>query len=663
MTGRSLRIERWLYTGLVASTTMVAAVRLWNILRVDGMTPLKLTLFVFFISLFAWIASSFWLAALGAWLRRTRISVESRASSLHDNMMRPATGAMPAVPGSRRTAIVMPIYNEDAAEVFARIEAMHESLGAAGSTFDFFLLSDSTDAGVWINEELEWDRLRRTRTGGARIFYRHRLRNEARKSGNIRDFCENWGAAYEYMVVLDADSLMTGETLLELVRRMDEYPGAALIQVPPLLIGRSSLFARIQQFASSVYGPLYWEGLARLQGTDGNYWGHNAIIRVRPFMQNCGLPKLPGRAPLGGEILSHDFVEAAMLRKADWDILMAPDLSGSYEEPPPGLVQHVRRDRRWCEGNLQHIRLIAARGFRTASRLHLAVGVMSYLSAPIWLVMILVSVIEIYRDGGFTPFRFEGRYPVLGAPNAHPLEFAMLALVAALLLYGPKMFALVVLARDPIRLRAHGGALKALQSVFWESVFSTLLAPVVMLSHAGFVLRVFLGHSARWSAQKRSDGGLGLRAVARAFAVHTFAGIVAAVLAWYYIPGSLPWLLPLLLGLLLAIPLAAWTASPSAGNAARRLGLFLVPNETVGIPIIERFKSFADRRNGERIYTRRTDLPELALQNPFVNALHLALLRDVLTGSDEAGASSPPFSDSERGRLLCDPERLGQAPA
>ena len=618
MTAHSL-VERWLYAGLVASTTLCASVWLWSILRIDGVTPLKLSLLTLFAILFAWIAASFWLAALGTWLRWMRIR-EWRQVPYHSLLCTPAAAG-------RRTAIIMPVCNESAVEIFARIEAMHESLGAAGG-FDFFVLSDSTDPAIWIAEELEWDRLRRAKRNGAPIYYRHRASNEGRKTGNIRDFCENWGARYAYMIVLDADSLMTGDTFCELVRRMEMNPAAALIQVPPVLIGRSSLFARIQQFASSVYGPIFWEGLARLQGPEGNYWGHNAIIRVRAFAQACGLPTLPGKPPLGGEILSHDFVEAALLARAGWQVLMAPDLGGSYEEPPPSLLAHVRRDRRWCEGNLQHIKLIFARGLRAASRLHLMVGVMSYLSAPIWLVMILVSVVQLCCDTPYVAVSYEGKYPVLGTPNAHPLELGLLALMAGLLLYGPKLLSLLVLARDPAGLKAHGGAGKAVQGILWESVFSTLLAPVVMLTHAWYVLNVFVGRSVRWGTQQRRDAPPSLANAARAFWPHTLAGAAGTALAWVYIPGSLPWLLPLLAGLLLAIPLSLATASAGIGRAARRRHLFLVPDESAGVTIAHRARALARERFKTRFYGDELNLPRLAREDPFVRALHRALLAD-----------------------------------
>src|SRR4029079_283005 len=219
-----------------------------------------------------------------------------------------------------RTVLAVPIYNENCTHVFARLQVMLESLRAAQASdhFDFFVLSDS-DLTHCAQEQAAWRDLRR-QNPDARIFYRNRPHNIGHKSGNIADFCTNWGALYDHMVVLDADSLMTGRTLVRLVGLMDENPRAALIQAVPLLIGGKTLFARSQQFASWVYGRMYAAGFARLQGPDGNYWGHNAIIRIKPFMENCGLSLPPGRPPLGGEIMSHDFVEAALLRRAGWEL-------------------------------------------------------------------------------------------------------------------------------------------------------------------------------------------------------------------------------------------------------------------------------------------------------------------------------------------------------
>ncbi|HEV7960581.1 MAG TPA: glycosyltransferase, partial [Rhizomicrobium sp.] len=240
--------------------------KLYQVLRVDGIDALELSFLILFAILFGWITISFWMGVFGAFARLTGAGLLPLKESRE--------------PSTSRTAILMPIYNENVDRVFSGVQAIFDSLAGAHG-FDFFILSDSTDPANWVAEEVAWQRLRMSLEPDARIFYRHRHKNVGRKSGNIQDFCENWGTAYDYMLVLDADSVMSGETLNALVRLMDANPKAALIQAPASLVGRATLFARIQQFASSAYGPTYNAGLSWLQGADGNYWGHNAIIRVR----------------------------------------------------------------------------------------------------------------------------------------------------------------------------------------------------------------------------------------------------------------------------------------------------------------------------------------------------------------------------------------------
>ncbi|HEX3485705.1 MAG TPA: glucans biosynthesis glucosyltransferase MdoH [Micropepsaceae bacterium] len=574
-----ISVRRWLFLGLVVSSTVVADQPVWSVIRVDGLSVLEIFLFTLFTILFAWIAASFWLACIGAYVRRQNIDVLPTP---------PDVGWTPPHQDRSRTAIVMPVFNESAARIFAGLAAIRESVrGAHGQGFDYFVLSDTTNPELQKIEEDEWRRLRDSAPGEPNIYYRHRPRNIGRKSGNIQDFCQNWGSHYDYMVVLDADSLMTGETLVRLVGLMDQNPRAALIQVPPQLIGRESLFARIQQFSSSVYGPCHAAGLAFLQGTDGNYWGHNAIIRVRAFIRHCGLPKLPGRAPLGGEILSHDFVEAALLKRAGWDVLMAPDLGGSYEEPPPTIFDYLKRDRRWCQGNLQHARLILAIGLRMPSRLHFLMGVMNYVASPLWLLMLITSAVEIYFAAQVVPVTYFGRYPVLSAPISHTVELLLLLGFTLAILYAPKLLALHVASRDPAILASHGGRLPLTRSVLLECLFSTLLAPVVMLSHSWFVFSILCGRTTSWGTQQRDDHALPFWFVARMFLPHTLAGIAATFALQRYLPGEFWWFVPFLLGLVLAIPLVYLTSSLKLGMGARRLGLFQTPGEVYGMKILD----------------------------------------------------------------------------
>jgi membrane glycosyltransferase len=571
---------RWLGSGLVITITALATLKLLAIFQVNGLSIVELGLLALFCMLLSWIAVAFWVACLGAyelWNGPTPLPLPLRKMGVT------------AVTSRSRTVLAVPVYNEDCAEVFARIEAMQESLRQVGAIdrFDFFVLSDSNDEQCREAEASACRRLR-GRHADARLYYRRRASNTGRKSGNIADFCRNWGALYDYMVVLDADSLMTGRTLVRLVELMDASPRAALIQVAPLLVGGESLFARIQQFASWVYGPVYSAGLARLQGADGNYWGHNAIIRVEAFMQHCGLPVLPGHPPFGGEIMSHDFVEAALLRRAGWDVWLASNLDGSYEATPPDLIAHLKRDQRWCQGNLQHIKLVFARGLRLQSRMHLAFGVMSYLSSPLWLLLIVLFSADAALIENAAPVTFVGRYPVLTWPVSHVTAFVGLIMATAVLLYGSKILAVALLLRDAEVVRRYGGARALLLSAVAEIVVSTLLAPILMLSHTWFVTNALLGRTIEWGRQQRGADGICFGASVSAFAAHTLAAIVSGLLVWYWIPDSFWWFLPLLLGLASASLLCWLTSAATWGAAARRRNLFVVPSETVGIPVLQR---------------------------------------------------------------------------
>jgi membrane glycosyltransferase len=624
--------RRWLYLFLVLASTVAAVTHMAGVFQVDGFSVREITILVLFAILFAWISSSFWLTVFGAFARFTRVELLP---------LKPAAG-----PSAARTAILMPIHNEDVARVFAGVRAVQES---AGPDFDFFILSDSTNPANWVAEELAWQTLKLELGGEAPFYYRHRARNLGRKSGNIQDFCENWGQLYDYMVILDADSLMTGKALSHLVGLMDANPRAALIQAPAQLVGRNSLFARIQQYGSSVYGPLYTAGLAFLQGPDGNYWGHNAIIRVHAFMQCCGLPRLTGRPPFGGEIMSHDFVEAALLRRAGWEVWMAPDIGGSFEEPPPTLMDYLIRDRRWCQGNLQHLRVIFAQGLTLPSRMHLALGIMSYLSSPLWLLLLMVSGAEMMNYRPAPPVGLAGDFASNFAsdfgglqsslPYVSPAaELGILVLATLVLLFGPKLLAVATVLEDAALTRAHGGTRALVMGLFWEALFSTLTAPIMMLQHSWYVFSLLMGMSTGWNSQTRADRALPLGLVARKFAPHTVIGAISAIALWQYAPDSFDWFVPLLAGLLLSIPLVVLGSSPLLGQVARQDHLFLIPSESRGLRVLNRAHALAAGHEATPDHAQ-----QLVLDDARVRELHLALLKD----------TPPP---------AVEPARKGQAP-
>lgn len=484
-----------------------------------------------------------------------------------------------------RTAIVIPVYNEAADAVFARLEAMYRALDEIGvlECFDVHVLSDSTREEAAADERRLYRQAVAELSAAGRLYYRHRSPNTGRKAGNIADFIRASGGAYEYMLVLDADSLMSAETIVEMVRRMEAVPDLGLLQTVPRIIGRKTLFGRMIQFSANFYSPVFSRGVAALQGRQGPFWGHNALIRTRAFAATCGLPALAGKPPFGGEILSHDTVEAAMLARGGWRVRLDTDLDGSYEEAPANLIEYAKRDRRWCQGNLQHARVLAAPGLPFWSRVNLLQGIMAYLASPVWLMFLLASIAAplfapapVYFVSG-SPFP---RFP-------HPETEKGLAL-----LFG--VVALLILPKALLLLRAvltggakeYGGAGRASLSALYELLLASLLAPIHMMFQSRSVFQVLSGADFGWPSSEREDGSLDLATSARASWWMVLFGMATLVFAYHYAADLLVWLLPIALPLVLAPLVIWWTASPSAGAGARRRGVFLTPQEGREVPLI-----------------------------------------------------------------------------
>jgi membrane glycosyltransferase len=601
--------------GAALATTAGAVWTMADILSGGGLTAFEATIVGLFAINFLWIAISFFTAATGLVLVAFRID----PITLRRGLARPEPGA----PRSR-TVIVVPIYNEDARAVFARLRAMHEALAALGrqDAFDLFVLSDTRDPDIWIEEELCWGELRRDLGRRGNVFYRRRASNLERKSGNLVDFGERWAANYDFMIVLDADSVMSGRALVRMVQLMEANPDVGLIQAPPLPVGRATLFARILQFASSVHGPTMTAGLAFWQLGSGNYWGHNAILRTDAFIACCGLPVLPGKPPLGGPILSHDFVEAALLRRAGWKVWLVPDIAGSWEELPANVLDYAARDRRWCQGNLQHIRIVFGARLKPVSRLHLFMGVMAFVSSPLWLMLLLFSTLTAW-EAAQRAHRYFG-----GAPSlfpAWPVDRAgtMLALLAITLgmLIVPKLLSAALLALRPAEARRRGGRAGLLASALAELVFSVLLAPAMMLFHSAFVVANLAGVTVGWNPQSRADKGVPLSAAARAQAAHVTIGVGWAALALWLDPGFFVWMSPVLAGLVVAPILTSWTSSAELGRAAARRGLFVVPEEAEPPPELARAGALAAGPAADR----SAGLLRI-LEDPVASALHAALV-------------------------------------
>jgi membrane glycosyltransferase len=565
-----VRSRAWRRVAVLGGSLALSAYaveEMWRALAVGHLAVTEVLVLVLFAVNFTWITLPFMTSVVGF----VRVLARRRPG-------RAADGAP-----TTRTALLMPTYNEDPGRVAAALEAMARDLvvRGAGHAFDVFLLSDTTRGDVALAEEEVFWTLRRRLGDALRVFYRRRAQNLHHKPGNVRDFCERWGRAYDHLVILDADSLMDGATVVALVRRMEADPDAGLIQTLPHLHRGTTLLARMQQFAGSVYGAILGEGLAWWMRNEGNFWGHNAILRTEAFMACAGLPVLPGNPPFGGPILSHDFVEAALIRRGGWTVSIASDLDGSYEEGPSSLVDVAIRDRRWCQGNLQHARVLTAKGLHWVSRLHLAAGIMSYLASPIWLLFVISALVlgvqyESARQEYFS--HVPTLFPLW--PRIDPARALRLFALSLGVLFGPKVLGWVsVVAKRRLR-REHGGLLRLTLGFALEVVVSALIAPVQALIHCGLIADVLRGRSSGWSAPTRDRANLSWSVALRAHRWHALAGVALAAVATSISWAMLAWLAPAALGMVLAGPLSKLVASAAVGRGVRRAGLLRTPEET-----------------------------------------------------------------------------------
>lgn len=614
LAGPGVGIRRFALFGASIATTIYAAWLMADVLGTDQLTVTEMVVVAFFAINFAWISVSFFTGVVGILLRglkRDAITLKPLKPIVRKGSLR------------SRNVVVIPVYNEDPNRVFAGLRASYESLARTGEleAFDFFVLSDTRDPDIWIAEEMAWAQACADLDARGRIFFRRRAENTERKSGNLKEFCETYAANYDHMIVFDADSVMSGEAMVNMAYLMENNPDAGIIQSPPQPTGRQTLFARILQFISRVHGPTMSAGLSFWCMGSSNYWGHNAIIRVRAFIECCGLPVLSGKPPMGGHILSHDFVEAAFMRKAGWRCWLIPQLEGSWEELPPNLIDFAIRDRRWCQGNMQHLRLMVAPGFKPLSRLHFFMGVMSFLSSPLWLLLLLSSTIATLQNTNLTHSFFPEDFTMFPQwPVDRSLEMLVLLIFTIGMLVLPKIVSILMVCFGRDR-RLYGGAM-VLVSGFLETVYSALQAPIMMMLHAQFVFSVLTGNQVGWDAQERDDAGVPFGVAFRTHRIIIAIGVVWGGVAILVDPAFFWWLSPILAGLVLSPWLTHYSSSLALGRWARKWKLFVTPEECDSPDELRALVRLA-AENGQ------TDVRDGLLrliEDPFANALHSALL-------------------------------------
>ncbi len=627
MDQRRLNRRRFLFFSTIFAFTSIATWFMADLLWRNGLLAIEVALLVLFVILFAHVAAGFCTALVGFYV----INRGGDSSRI--------TATLPSLddPQLASTAVVMPVFNEDVSRVLEGLRVVYRSVQETRRLehFDFFVLSDSNQPNQWIQEETAWVELCKQVGGFGKIFYRKRRHSINKKAGNVADFLRRWGRRYRYMIVLDADSIMTGRALVQLVALMERNPQVGIIQTAPRIVNGETLFARVQSFASRLYSPLFLSGLNYWQQHEANYWGHNAVIRVQPFIEHCALPDLPGSEPFGGRILSHDFVEAALMRKAGWGVWLAGDIEGTFEEGPPTLIDSAKRDRRWCQGNMQHAWLLTARGFRPANRFHLLMGVMGYVSSPLWLLFMMLCTIHVFAQVT-SPAAFAGMdtadYTALFGYQVEVPQALTLFVFTMVMLFLPKIVSVIVTAKHPEEVERFGGKRRLVVSALAEALLSVLQAPINMAFNSKFVLFTLLGQGVSWVTQRRGGGAedSDWREPIITHGGQTLFGIVWGISSFIISPPFFLWLSPVILPLVCSIPISILLSKVSIGTGARRLGLFLTPEETFPPYELKRLhQNLAEcYRHLPPIEPLRGDYGLLqAVLDPYVNALHVALLR------------------------------------
>ncbi|MCP1834403.1 membrane glycosyltransferase [Bradyrhizobium sp. USDA 4532] len=630
--GAGMLMRRAFVLMLTAALTGAGAYEMYMVVQVGGVTIMEGMVLVLFVALLAWIAFSFASALAGffALLRRN-----GNALPIRDD------GPLPQL--ASRTAVLLPTYNENPHQLMARLRAIYESVEATGrgDSFDWFMLSDTRDPDTWIAEERAFLELCEA-CGAQRLFYRHRADNTARKSGNVGEWITRFGGAYRFMIVLDADSLMSGDTMVRMAHAMETNPQAALLQTLPVIVNARSLFSRLQQFAGRLYGPMVAAGVAWWHGSEGNYWGHNAIIRIEAFAEQAGLPELSGRKPFGGHILSHDFVEAALMRRAGWGIYMAPMLGGSFEEVPPSLLDFAARDRRWCQGNLQHLAVLRTRRLHWISRLHFMTGIGSYITAPLWLSFLLLGILISLQARFIRPEYFPKGFSLFpNWPAQDPVLAAWVFGLTMALLIVPKLLGFILLLTRSDTRRQFGGGFRVLTGVLAEVLISAMIAPVMMVFQSIAVVEILLGRDAGWQTQRRDDGAVERRELYRKYGVPTACGVAMAISAWAVSLPLLLWMSPVIVGLLFAIPIGAWTARPAmhalfvTPEEAKPPRVLVRANELAASPAHASAPALATLRQDSGLLQRHlSSLPPARRGGPGEIDLHLAVARARIEASD-----------------------------
>ena len=561
----SLAARRGIMGCLVIATCAALLAGMGHIMSYGGMVASEWAMLVPFALTLPWLAIGFWNATIGLVL-----SVRHADPAGHVTpQLRRVKGDAPI---TSRTAIVMAVRNESAEGALARFETVQRALAATAWArhFDFHILSDTSDPAIAAREErlvAEW----RTRAPQAGLQYRRRTDNSGFKAGNIAEFVRRCRERYDYFLPLDADSVMGAHAVLRLVRVMQASPEVGMLQ--GLVVGTParSLFTRVFQYGMRHGMRSFTLGSAWWQGDCGPNWGHNILVRMAPFHDHCLLGPIPGRGPLAGDIMSHDQVEAVLMRRAGFEVRVLAEEDESFEDNPPSLPDFIQRELRWCNGNMQYLRLLSLPGLRPLSRVQLALAVLMYISPAAWFAFIVMGAGLAGTGEQLT-----------GVPVTEGL--ALFACIMTLSL-APKIMGIVQVLLSTVQSRRYGGRLRVLAGGTAEMAISFLIAPAVALAITLGVVRLMMGGRMAWEAQSRDRESLRWGEAARSLWPQTLVGLILTGYLVSMAPWSLWFAAPVLLSLSCAIPVAVMTTKPWLGALTCRLGLFDIPEESPGTDI------------------------------------------------------------------------------
>ncbi|HEY1365294.1 MAG TPA: glucans biosynthesis glucosyltransferase MdoH [Xanthobacteraceae bacterium] len=537
-----------------------------------GIGPIDLVLLVLFAVTLPWYVIGFWNATIGLLIMRIAADPAAAVTPIAGRM----TGDEPI---TASTAILLCIRNEPPEWVASLLEPMLEGLSTrgVGERFHLYVLSDTSEGSIAAAEEGRFAALARDWCGRVALTYRRRGGNVGFKAGNVADFCRRWGHEHELAILLDADSVMAVELVLKLVRIMQLDPQLGILQSLVIGMPSASAFSRIFQFGMRLAMRSYTIGSAWWQGDCGPYWGHNAILRLAPFRAYCQLPVLAEDALVKGHVLSHDQVEAVLMRKAGFAVRVLAEEGESFEQNPPTLVEFIRRDLRWCQGNMQYWHFLRMPALEPISRYQLAFAILMFIGSPAWMGLLLIG--SAAAAAAATPADF-----------MRPDAGAALLLVVLAMWFAPNTATVIdVLARRELR-RQFGGGLRFAASFGITVIFVLLLAPIMWASHTLFLFRLLLGGTMGWTAQARREHAVPWSLAFRQFWPHTLIGLAPVLLLAFTAPAAVPCALLIAAGPLLSIPLAVLTAWPAFGRALIAAGLDRLPEETSPPPELRALK-------------------------------------------------------------------------